>query len=105
MRRPLAATRPAEPAMHCHHGASQDSSYGSESQTAASQETSFRSFYDCCGQRCDCCRGLKTAEWAYPAANHSILVTLLVESAAAQSSLHVMAFFAGPDSARAPPRS
>jgi len=105
MRRPLAAA----PAMHCHHGASQSAPQTAESQASASpvsQETSFRSLDCCCGQHCDCCRNSKTSESARPASNHLSFVGLLMESALpAALASRVSAFFAGPDSARAPPRS
>lgn len=109
MRRPLAATPAAEPAMHCHHGASQTAPPTDESQAAPSpisSEASLRSLDCCCGRHCDCCRNSKASEWARPASNHLSFVGLLIESGPpAAMAPRVPTFLAGPDSARAPPRS
>ena len=108
MRRPLAASPAAAPAMHCHHGAAQ--AHGTpESQASASpasQETSFRSLDCCCGQHCDCCRNSKMPEWARPAKNRLSFVGLHIQPAShAAIAPQASEFLAGPDSARAPPRS
>ena len=103
MRRPLQTAAPAaEPAMHCHHAAA---AAGNAMPQAASSEASFCSL-DCCCPNHDCCRGLKTSEWARPASNLLSLVTLLIEPALpAQMAARVSTAITGPDSARAPPRS
>jgi hypothetical protein len=90
--------KPVEPAMHCHHAMAQ----------ARAQEgpaESFRALAGCC-QNHDCCRGLKTSEWARPASNLFSYISLLIEPApASQLAAHRSADPAGQDSTRAPPRS
>jgi len=111
MRRPLAdapAASPAEPPMHCHHAASQsaepENSRTADSALSAVPEASFRSL-DCCCSDHDCCRTVKTSEWARRASDYDSSIGLLIEPAAsAPVTAHVSAVFAGPDSARAPPR-
>jgi len=109
MRGPLAVAPAAETAMHCHHVASQSVPQTVEPQASAShasQEASFRSIDCCCGQHCDCCRNSKMSEWARAASSHLSFVSLLIEPALPAAMAHrVSTFLAGPDSARAPPRS
>jgi len=90
--------KPAQPAMHCHHGMAQ----------APAQEAPEKSFgaLDACCQNHDCCRGLKTSEWARPASNLLSCVSVSIERApASQTATHVSADPAGQDSTRAPPHS
>jgi hypothetical protein len=125
MRRPLAVAAGSpgvEPAMPCHHGATQSAEQSSEQSSeksseqssqrtkgslaglSASPEASFRSV-DCCRNH-DCCRSAATSEWAQPARRHSSYVRLLIEPAlSALGAAHVLSPIAGADSARAPPRS
>lgn len=106
MRHPLVGSPAptAAPAMHCHHMA-QMAPQAPDSQAAESQVDSFRSFDCCCGQHCDCCRNSKTSEWARPAVTYLSLLSLLIEPApTAPLAAQVSPVFAGPDSARAPPR-
>ncbi len=97
MRRPLSGTAPAaQPAMHCHEAMAQ-------APPEQSSEASFRSL-DCCCQNHDCCRSVKTSEWAQPASVHFSFVSLLIESAlGAPAILRVSVDLTAPDSARAPP--
>lgn len=110
MRRPLSDAPAAEPAMHCHHAAQEtETAQHSAAQNAAWQtsqpEATFRSL-DCCCLNHDCCRGLKTSEWARPASNHFSFITFLIEPALpAQIATRISAMLTGLDSARAPPRS
>jgi len=93
MRKPVQA---AQPTMHCHHGMA-------ETSAPSSPEASFRPS-DCCCVNHDCCRGLKTSEWARPASNLLSCVSLLIEPApASQLALRLSADLAGQDSTRAPP--
>lgn len=95
MRKPVQSVQPA---MHCHHGVAQ----------TAAQETPEKSFraLDACCQNHDCCRGLKTSEWARPASNLLSHVSLLIEPApVAELAPNISAHPAGQDSTRAPPRS
>jgi hypothetical protein len=106
MRRPLPDAPAAEPAMHCHHAASQSgAAQNSESQnSAASPEASFRSLDCCCNNDC-CRRSLKTSDWAKPAARQLSVVRLLIQSARPEPiTERVSSVSAGPDSARAPPQ-
>jgi len=97
MRHPLQQTAHAvEPAMHCHHGMA-------PSPATETPEKSFRSL-DCCCQNHDCCRGLKTSEWARPASNLLSCVSLLIEPAPVpQLAARFSADFTGQESTRAPP--
>ena len=99
MRKPLQPGAQAnQPAMHCHHAMAQ-------SPAPETPEKSFRSL-DCCCQNHDCCRGLKTSEWARPASNLLSTVSLLIEPApVAQLAPHSSADPTGQDCTRAPPRS
>jgi hypothetical protein len=98
MRKPLQpATQINQPAMHCHHAMAQAPAPGSP-------EASFNSL-DCC-QNHDCCRGLKTSEWARPASNLLSYISLLIEPAPApQFAAQISTDPTGQDSTRAPPRS
>ena len=99
-RRPLAPSRASEPAMHCHEGLAQNAANGGPGASEA--EASFRSL-DCCSGH-DCCRSVKTSEWARPASNLLSILSFLVESSVpSQNAADVRAAFVGPDSARAPP--
>jgi hypothetical protein len=96
MRQPLGQT--AQPPMHCHHGMGQSS-------LPQTPEASFRAL-DCCCPNHDCCRGLKTSEWARPAASQFSTVSLLIEPAlVAPAASRGSADRIAPDSARAPPLS
>lgn len=99
VRKPLQpATQTNQPAMHCHHAIAQAPAPGSPA-------TSFNSL-DCCCQNHDCCRGLKTSEWARPASNLLSYVSLPIEPAPApQFAAQISADPTGQDSTRAPPRS
>lgn len=95
-RQPMAA----QPAMPCHHAMAQ--SKPSQPETSESFQASNDG--NCCHDHC-CC-GATTSEWAHPASNHLCFVSLLIEPALPLIiTARVSAFFAGPDSARAPPRS
>lgn len=98
MRKPLQpATQTNQPAMHCHHAMAQAPAPGSP-------KASFNSL-DCC-QNHECCRGLKTSEWARPASNLLSYISLLIEPAPApQLAARISARPAGQHSTRAPPRS
>jgi hypothetical protein len=104
MRKPLQSTAQSnQPAMHCHHAMAQSPA----PQTSAPQtpEKSFRSL-DCCCQNHDCCRGLRTSEWARPASNLLSYVSLLIEPAPAPHfATQLSSVPAGKNSTRAPPRS
>jgi hypothetical protein len=102
MRKPAQseAAQPAhgEPAMHCHHGMAQ-------APAPETTETSFGSL-DCCCQNHDCCRGVRTSEWARPASNLLSRVSLLIGFAPARQLVtHISADPVGQDSTRAPPRT
>lgn len=99
MRKPFQQTaQAAAPAMHCHHGLA-------HAPQPASAEASFSSL-DCACQNHDCCRGLKTCEWARPASNSLSCASFLIEPALlAPIAARVSAVLTGPDSARAPPLS
>jgi len=113
MRRPLqrvegaSAAAPAEPAMHCHHGVSQNAAaQDPAASTPAHPEISFRSLDCCCHHDCDCCRNSKTSEWARPAPVDLSFVSIQIEPAlAAPAASFVSSAVSGPDSARAPPCS
>jgi len=60
LRKPLQGAQ-AAPAMPCHHGSA-------ASTGPRSSETTFASLDSCCADH-DCCRGLKTSEWARPVIN------------------------------------
>jgi hypothetical protein len=95
---PHCARQMAKTAMQCHHGMAM----APEQQ---SSETSFRALDNCCENH-DCCRGLKTSEWARPASNLLSCVSLRIEHApASQGEVLVSANFSKNDSARAPPPS
>jgi hypothetical protein len=108
-RRPLSDAPAAAPAAPCHHAAqeakaAQDGAAENVASQISRHEASFRSV-DCCCSNHDCCRGLKTAEWARPASNLLSVVKFLVEPAIpAQIALRVSVMLSGLDSARAPPR-
>jgi hypothetical protein len=95
LRKPLQS---AQPAMQCHHAMAQ-------TPAQEAPEKSFRAL-DCCCQNHDCCRGLRTSEWARPASNLLSYISFLIELApASQFAAHISAAPAGQDSTRAPPRS
>jgi hypothetical protein len=97
MRKPLLPAASNQPAMHCHHAMA-------PSPAQETTENSFRSL-DCCCQNHDCCRGLKTSEWARPGANLLSYVALLIERAPVlRLTVHLSAVATGQDSTRAPPR-
>ena len=106
MRKPLqdASTSAAEPAMHCHHAAAESGTEKNAASQMSLPEASVRSL-DCCCQNHDCCRGLKTSEWARPASNLLSVISFFIEPAL-PTPVEVPACDAltGPDSARAPPR-
>ena len=96
MRQPVG--QGSQPVMPCHHG-----------MAAAPQTefpaTSFNAVRSCCEDH-NCCRGLKTSEWARPAATLLRLCSLLIEAATQnQPVTRTSADVADNDSARAPPRS
>src|SRR5271165_359940 len=105
MRMPVrreSAPQSSEPAMHCHHGMAKGEAMAPERETS---QTSVRSL-DCCCQNHDCCRGVKTSEWARPSSNLLSCLSLLIEAASAPRFVaHVSADPVGEDSTRAPPRS
>ena len=109
MRRPLSDAPAAQPAMPCHHAAQEakaapNDAAGNAAPQISRREASFRSV-DCCCSNHDCCRGLKTSEWARPASNLLSVVRFPIEPAIpAQIALRVSAMLSGLDSARAPPR-
>jgi hypothetical protein len=95
MRKPAQSVPPA---MNCHHGMAQ-----TPAQEAL--EKSFRALDGCC-QNHDCCRGLKTSEWARPASIQLSDVSLLIGHAPVPSlAPRISDNLAGEDSARAPPPS
>jgi hypothetical protein len=93
---PHCARRMAKPAMQCHPGMAM-------APERQSSEVSFRAFDNCCLNH-DCCRGLKTSEWARPASNLLSCVRLRLEHApVSRGEVLVSANFSKHDSARAPP--
>ena len=85
----------AQPAKPCHHGMT-DLSH------LQATEASIRSL-DCCSNH-DCCRGVKTSEWARPASRLLKSVDLFVEPAVpTQAAAGLSADPIGYDAARAPP--
>jgi hypothetical protein len=98
-RHPLGQSAHATEAdMPCHHGMAM-------APQAESPATSFSAVNSCCDDH-NCCRGLKTSEWARPAAALLKLVDLLIEPAAPQRpATRVSADLVKQDAARAPPRS
>lgn len=104
MRRPLATARAGEPAMRCHEGLAKNGVAGDGRAGILEPEASFRSL-DCCSNH-DCCRSVKTSEWARPTSNLLSFLSLLVEPALSiQVASHILAGISGTDSARAPPVS
>jgi hypothetical protein len=100
MRKPLSEAPAVQPAMHCHHGVAQNGT--AKPPQPVSPQASFNAL-DCCWNH-DCCRSLKTSEWARPASNLLSLISLLVEPAVPlQAADRVSAELLGQDSARAPP--
>jgi hypothetical protein len=98
IRQPLREIQSAQPAMHCHHGMAQ-------APHSPSPQVSFNALESCCHNH-DCCRGLKTSEWASPAFNRLPIISLLIEPALrTQAAARVSADLLGTDSARAPPAS
>jgi hypothetical protein len=91
---PHCAHQTAKPAMQCHHGMAM----------APSSEASFRALDNCCPNH-DCCRGLKTSEWARPASDLLSCISLLIEHApASRGEVLPSTDVSQYDSARAPPR-
>src|SRR6266496_3778829 len=78
------AVQSAQSTMHCHHLMAQ-------SPAKEGREKSFRALGGCC-QNHDCCRSLKTSEWARPASNLLTCVGLLIErTLVPQFTTHVSA--------------
>jgi hypothetical protein len=95
---PHCARQTVKPAIRCHHGMAM-------APEPQSSETSFRAVDNCCSNH-DCCRGLKTSEWARPASNCFSSISLRIERAAAlPGEVLVSANFSKHDSARGPPLS
>jgi hypothetical protein len=89
------SAQPEMPAMHCH----------GVKKTPESADASFRALEGCC-QNHDCCRSLKTSEWARPVSRPSPRLRFLVEPApAAPPAALTPSDLVGHDSARAPPRN
>lgn len=98
---PHCARQMAKPAMPCHGMAMPQEQ--SSSDQAPRDGTSLRASEDCCASH-DCCRGLKTSEWARPASNLLSSIALLVEHArATQPNAFASSDVSRLDSARAPP--
>jgi hypothetical protein len=94
---PHCARQTAKPAMQCHHEMAMPAQ--------PSSEASFESLDNCCSTH-DCCRGLKTSEWARPASNLFSSVNLRTENAPAlPGEVLASSNFSKHDSARAPPAS
>ena len=96
LRKPLQDSAATQPTMQCHHGAASQQ---------PSSETYLASLDSCCGNH-DCCRGLKTSEWARPTFNPlspSNPAKKVVRPA--QSVARISADVADKESARAPPHS
>jgi hypothetical protein len=106
MRRPLQSAPTAEPVMHCHGGAMSNEgtqSAGSPTPFASSSAASVRSLDCCCNH--DCCRGVKTSEWASLSPAQQSFANLRIEPATIAPLVTATATTSlGPDSARAPPR-
>jgi len=103
-----AASRTAQPAVPCHHGAVEQGSNGSGQEADASADTtevSVRSLACCCGRHCDCDRTSKTSNWARLAAGKLCFVSLLTALIPAGFEPQFSIFPVGSDSARAPPRA
>jgi len=101
-RRPLAESRAGGPAMHCHEGLAQNGVAGNDGPVMPEPGASFRSL-DCCSNH-DCCRAVKTSDWARPASNFLSLLSFLAEPALhTQLTARIPTAFTGPDSTRAPP--
>jgi hypothetical protein len=97
-RRPIGVTPVPAPAMHCH------GMMGAMPASPTSPEATFQS-RDCCANH-DCCRSLKTSEWARPAASLLSVAILLIEPVRpGQQADGLPTTIVGPHSARAPPRS
>jgi hypothetical protein len=95
---PHCVRQAAKPAMQCHHGMAM-------APERRSSETSFRALDNCCPNH-DCCRGLRTSEWARPASDLLSCVSLLIEHApASRGEVPPSTDVSQYDSARAPPRS
>src|ERR1700690_4177598 len=100
MRRPISSAPAGAPATPCHHAAQEAiAAQNDAAENVASQisqhEASFRSV-DCCCSNHDCCRGLKTSEWARPASNLLSVVKFLSEPAIpAQIALRVSTLLSG----------
>lgn len=122
-RRPLASEESAAPAEHsepstghsmrCHHAASRvdaatvkENSDRHSSAFAATPTSSVRSGDCCCSQNCDCCRNVRTSNWARPAPNQPAIggVTIAPNSPVAFQQ-HIPSLTLRPDSSRAPPRA
>ena len=103
-RRPLAESRARRPAMHCHEGLAQNGVAGNAGPVMPEPGASFRSL-ECCSNH-DCCRAVKTSDWARPASNFLSLLGFQAEPAFhRQLTAHNPMAFTGPDSTRAPPIS
>jgi hypothetical protein len=107
-RKPLDSSVATRPPAHCHEMAGMGAAGSSDVLASADSESaslvSFRALDSCCPNH-DCCRGAVTSEWASPVALHVPSLSLLVESPPAlRSDVGPSFLFAGPDSARAPPR-
>jgi len=107
MRRPLQSAPPAEPVMQCHHAAmsgERPQSADSPMHAASDAEASVRSL-DCCCANHDCCRGVKTSEWASLTPTQLSFANSQIESAIVAPPVAITSTTSfGPDSARAPPR-
>ncbi len=97
LRKPVQGPAAMQPTMQCHHGAA--------SPQPSSSETSFSSLDSCCGNH-DCCRGLRTSEWARPTFNPLSLSNPAKKVVRpSQPVARISADVADKQSARAPPHS
>ena len=97
----------AKPAMPCHGMmmASEAPEVSEAPEASEALEASIGAVESCCPNH-DCCRGMKTSEWARPAAASLITLRFVVERAtAAATEIRNITDFAEQDSARAPPLS
>jgi len=99
------SAQPAMPAMHCHHMILKPKLPQPEPPQADSAQATIQALDNCCGNHRCCCCDL-TSEWARPAANLPVFVSLAIEPAyTSQNAVLRSIDIARQGSARAPPRS